>query len=40
MTKITTIPDNYDNILSGIIELLKTAKSAAAYPNQNGHHKS
>src|SRR5260370_12603115 len=30
MTKMTTIPDNYDNIRAGIVELLKTAKSAAA----------
>ncbi len=30
MTKMTTIPDNYDNIRAGIVELLKAAKSAAA----------
>jgi hypothetical protein len=30
MTKMTTIPDNYDNIRAGIVELLKTARSAAA----------
>ena len=28
MTKMTTIPDNYDNIRAGIVELLKTARSA------------
>ena len=30
MTKMTTMPDNYDNIRAGIVELLKTARSAAA----------
>jgi hypothetical protein len=30
MTKVTTIPENHDNIRSGIVELLKTARSAAA----------
>jgi hypothetical protein len=30
MTKMTTIPENYNNIRAGIIELLKTARSAAA----------
>jgi hypothetical protein len=30
MTKMTTIPENYDNIRSGIVELLKAARSAAA----------
>src|ERR1017187_2433255 len=30
MTKMTTIPDNYDNIRAGIVELLKAVKSAAA----------
>src|ERR1022692_2422247 len=30
MTKMTIIPDNYDNIRAGIVELLKAAKSAAA----------
>jgi predicted nuclease of restriction endonuclease-like (RecB) superfamily len=30
MTKMTTIPDNYDNIRAGIVELLKVARSAAA----------
>jgi hypothetical protein len=30
MTKMTTIPDNYDNIHAGIVELLKTARSATA----------
>jgi hypothetical protein len=30
MTKMTTIPDNYDNIRAGIVELLKSARSAAA----------
>ena len=30
MTKMTTIPENYNNIRAGIIELLKAAKSAAA----------
>ena len=30
MTKMTTIPENYNDIRAGIIELLKTAKSAAA----------
>src|SRR5580704_874595 len=30
MTKMTTIPDNYDNIRAGIVELLKTTRSAAA----------
>jgi hypothetical protein len=30
MTKMTTIPENYNNIGAGIIELLKAARSAAA----------
>jgi len=30
MTKMTTVPDNYDNVRAGIVELLKTARSAAA----------
>jgi predicted nuclease of restriction endonuclease-like (RecB) superfamily len=30
MTKMTTIPDNYDNIRAGIVELLKAARSVAA----------
>ena len=30
MTKMTTIPENYNNIRAGIVELLKTARSAAA----------
>src|SRR5882762_6156556 len=30
MTKMTTVADNYDNVRAGIVELLKTAKSAAA----------
>jgi len=30
MTKTTTIPENYNNIRAGIVELLKAAKSAAA----------
>ena len=30
MTKMTTIPDNYNNIRTGIVELLKAARSAAA----------
>jgi predicted nuclease of restriction endonuclease-like (RecB) superfamily len=30
MTKMTTIPENYNNIHAGIFELLKTARSAAA----------
>jgi predicted nuclease of restriction endonuclease-like (RecB) superfamily len=30
MTKITTTPENYNNIRSEIVELLKTARSAAA----------
>ena len=30
MTKMTTIPENYNNIRSEIVELLKTARSAAA----------
>ncbi len=30
MTKMTTIPENYNNIHAGIVELLKTARSAAA----------
>src|ERR1700685_4068146 len=30
MTKMTTILDNYDNIRTGIIELLKAARSTAA----------
>src|SRR5260370_8934578 len=29
MTKMTTIPENYNNIHAGIVELLKTARSAA-----------
>ena len=30
MTKMTTIPENYDNFRTGIVELLKAARSAAA----------
>lgn len=30
MTKMTTVPENYNNIHAGIVELLKTARSAAA----------
>src|SRR5438270_13293319 len=30
MTKTTTVPDSYDNIRGGIVELLKAARSAAA----------
>ncbi len=30
MMKMTTIPDNYDNIRAGIVELLKAARSVAA----------
>jgi len=30
MTKMTTIPENYNTIHAGIVELLKTARSAAA----------
>jgi predicted nuclease of restriction endonuclease-like (RecB) superfamily len=30
MTKMTTIPEDYNNIHAGIVELLKTARSAAA----------
>ena len=30
MTKMTTIPENYNNIRAGIIELLKAARSATA----------
>jgi hypothetical protein len=30
MTKMTPIPDSYDNIRAGIVELLKAARSAAA----------
>ena len=30
MTKIATMPENYKNIRAGIVELLKTARSAAA----------
>ena len=30
MTKITTAPENYNNIHAGIVELLKTARSAVA----------
>ena len=30
MTKMTTIPENYNNIRTGIVELLKAARSAAA----------
>src|ERR1019366_10359035 len=29
MTKMTTIPENYNNIRTGIVELLKAARSAA-----------
>ena len=29
MTKMTTIPENYNNIRAGIVELLKTASRAA-----------
>ena len=34
MTKMTTIPDNYNTIRTGIVELLKTARSAAAQERQ------
>ncbi len=30
MTKMTTVPENYNNIHAGIVELLKNARSAAA----------
>ena len=30
MTKMTTTPENYNNIRAEIVELLKTARSAAA----------
>ena len=30
MTKMTTVPENYNNIRAGIVELLKAARSAAA----------
>ena len=30
MTELTTMPENYDNIRVGIVELLKAARSAAA----------
>ena len=30
MTKIKALPENYDNIRTGIVELLKAARSAAA----------
>jgi hypothetical protein len=30
MTKMTTIPENHNNIRAGIVELLNAAKSAAA----------
>jgi hypothetical protein len=30
MAKMTTIPENYNNIRGGIVEFLKTARSAAA----------
>ena len=30
MTNLTTMPENYDNIRTGIVELLKAARSAAA----------
>src|ERR1700722_7120330 len=30
MTKMATIPEDYNNIRAGIVELLKTARSAAA----------
>src|SRR5229473_181263 len=30
MTKITTIPDNYDNIRAGIVALLNAARSVAS----------
>jgi hypothetical protein len=30
MTKMTTIPENYNNIRAGIVELLKAARSSAA----------
>jgi hypothetical protein len=30
MTKMTTIPDNYNNIRAEIVELLRTARSTAA----------
>ena len=37
MTKMTTIPENYNKIRAGIVELLKTARSSAAR-NVNIHH--
>jgi hypothetical protein len=30
MTRMTTTPENYNNIRAGIVELLKSARSAAA----------
>ena len=30
MTKMTTIPENYNSIRTGIVELLKVARSTAA----------
>lgn len=30
MTKMTTVPENYNNIHAGIVELLGTARSSAA----------
>lgn len=30
MTKMKAVPDNYSNIHAGIVELLKTARAAAA----------
>ncbi len=30
MTDLTIMPENYENIRSGIVELLKAARSAAA----------
>jgi hypothetical protein len=30
MTNLTTMPENYENVCSGIVELLKAARSAAA----------
>ncbi|MFZ0770845.1 MAG: hypothetical protein WCA49_02480 [Candidatus Sulfotelmatobacter sp.] len=30
MTKMATIPENYNKIRAGIVELLKTARSSAA----------
>ena len=29
---MTTVPENYNTIRAGIVELLKTARSAAAWP--------